>query len=238
MSEDNSAYWEQRACEEVPDVDTIIGGPVRKNKMTRAPGQFRQHQFTTSSCRLGLDAPCGYGKSLIPLAMESQVVGLDLSISMLKRCKLNLKTLHLQSDLIRGDLRALPFRPQTFDAALCLNSLYVIKPKYWLEILEGFNEVLVNGGELDFNLRMRSVIWSAHYAFGLFVALARVIYEIERFTHFVRLWDWLGFRRMRGNYVFFATSGSIKKILHRLPMKLIKAEGVEKRTFVLQRPST
>ena len=240
MLEDTSSYWEQLASEEIRDCDTVVGGPTRRKSVARAPpgsAPFLEHIFTLPNRRVILDAACGYGRYLVPLAEHLSIVGLDLSWSMLKRWKSNVKKLGLQAELVRADLRYLPFRDRSFDAVTCLNSLYYVKPEYWQEILRDFVRVLADGGELDFNLRMRRAIRSPHYGYGLFVALASVVYEMEKCRAFGRFWGSLGFRSMQGNFTSFTTKKRIRKLLEGLPISLIKTAGEDRRTYVLQKCS-
>ena len=63
-----------------------------------------------SSAELVLDLACGAGRHAAELERASaRVVGLDLSPAMLLRAQRR-----LQASLVRGDMRALPFRPGTF----------------------------------------------------------------------------------------------------------------------------
>jgi len=68
-----------------------------------------------------LDHCCRYGRLSIPLSAYTPVVGLDLSIYLLKAAKerakkANTKDIHL----VRADMRYLPFRSKVFDAVVNL----------------------------------------------------------------------------------------------------------------------
>jgi SAM-dependent methyltransferase len=69
-----------------------------------------------------LDAPCGYGRIAIPLARRGhRVTGLDLSRVQLDEARRRLDELPgVDLELVQGDLRALPFGDDSFDAVLNL----------------------------------------------------------------------------------------------------------------------
>jgi ubiquinone/menaquinone biosynthesis C-methylase UbiE len=68
-----------------------------------------------------LDAGCGTGRHVAPLAQRGyRVVGLDVSRTMLKQAQG--KSDRGAPRFVQGNLLALPFRDETFDAALCLES--------------------------------------------------------------------------------------------------------------------
>ncbi len=69
-----------------------------------------------SSAELVLDLACGAGRHAAELERAgARVVGLDLSPAMLLRAQRR-----LQASLVRGDMRALPFRPGTFGLVINL----------------------------------------------------------------------------------------------------------------------
>jgi len=146
-----------------------------------------------------------YGRYLVPFGKVSDAVGLDLSQSQLNRCNANLKRNQLPVELVRGDIRFLPFRADIFDAILCLNFLYLLEKRFWCRVLEQFANSLHENGELDVNMRMRREVWTKHYAFGILLLMERLVYEMEKNARISRLWKKLGFRTTHGLLAFFTT---------------------------------
>jgi SAM-dependent methyltransferase len=69
-----------------------------------------------------LDAGCGTGRHLVPLAERGyRVIGVDVSPAMLGVARASLTETGLASSLVRGDLCSLPFGP-VFGGILCLDS--------------------------------------------------------------------------------------------------------------------
>jgi ubiquinone/menaquinone biosynthesis C-methylase UbiE len=67
---------------------------------------------------LTLDHCCGPGRLSIPLSKDRSVVGLDLSRELLNRTKSRIDGIGAENlNLIRGDMRYLPFRSDLFDSA-------------------------------------------------------------------------------------------------------------------------
>jgi SAM-dependent methyltransferase len=95
-----------------------------------------------------LDAPCGFGRHAIPLAEAGfDVVGLDFSEPLLAEARSRLG--QGGPELVRGDLRALPFEAASFDAVLCLyNSLGYDGEEGDLQTLRELRRVLRTGGRL------------------------------------------------------------------------------------------
>jgi ubiquinone/menaquinone biosynthesis C-methylase UbiE len=74
-----------------------------------------------TSARRHLELGCGTGRLLIPLARTTGgLVGVDLSSEMLARARARLKRLPVATrpDLVRGDIRSLPFPDRCFDQVL------------------------------------------------------------------------------------------------------------------------
>jgi ubiquinone/menaquinone biosynthesis C-methylase UbiE len=72
-----------------------------------------------------LDLACGTGRHSIPLSMEGyNMVGLDVSTNLLKITKQRWNRLQL----VRGDMRFLPFKHQSFAAAISMDTSFGYLP--------------------------------------------------------------------------------------------------------------
>jgi SAM-dependent methyltransferase len=82
----------------------------------------RQIQFlknTLKKCDYVLDLACGSGRHSIPLSQQGYtVVGLDVSAKLLKIAKQRSSGVQV----VRGDLRALPFKSEAFAAAVSMDT--------------------------------------------------------------------------------------------------------------------
>lgn len=97
-----------------------------------------------------LDAGCGRGRHLIPLAGEGyRVTGLDISADMLSVCRDRLTRSGLDCALIESDLAALEVR-EGYDAILCLDSAlgYQLEDDRIIGALERFYRAIRPGGVL------------------------------------------------------------------------------------------
>lgn len=97
-----------------------------------------------------LDAGCGQGRHLIPLATAGyRLTGLDLSAEMLAVCRRRLEERGLDAALTEGDVAALD-ADQAYDAIVCLDSVicYLLDPERITDTLVAFRRALRPGGLL------------------------------------------------------------------------------------------
>jgi len=99
-----------------------------------------------------LDLACGFGKH-IPYFLKRgmKVSGLDISLDYLKFAWEKIpKTHRKKTGLIRGDMRSLPYKDESFDAVVCLfNSFGYFpnaKPNPYLGVLKEARRILKPGG--------------------------------------------------------------------------------------------
>jgi len=79
-------------------------------------------ELRLAGCRRVLDAGCGVGRHLLPLAQESfQVVGVDREASVLRVLKGRLQAAALSAPLLQADLRGLPVATRRFDLVVSIN---------------------------------------------------------------------------------------------------------------------
>lgn len=113
--------------------------------------QFIEQAFKRAGAvREILDAGCGTGRYLVPLAKQGyHLTGLDNSPEMLAQCVERLTELGLSATLVEQDLREW-HETERYDVIVCMNSViaYFLETGEMLEILSRFREALRPGGLL------------------------------------------------------------------------------------------
>jgi len=72
-----------------------------------------------------LDLGCGAGRNTLYLAEKGfEVHGIDVSETALKTTKKRLEKRKLKAELVKGDMKALPYSNSCFDAIICINAIY------------------------------------------------------------------------------------------------------------------
>ena len=100
---------------------------------------------------LTLDLGCGDGKGMVSILEDGiRVVGLDISRGALNLLRDRLSRGGLRSDLVRGDIRHLPFPPGSFDSVVCDFVLGHFVAADRVEAVEEVRRVLKPGGRLLF----------------------------------------------------------------------------------------
>lgn len=114
-----------------------------------------------------LELGCGTGRVALPLARNgSHIVGIDRSESMLSRARMRAQRLKLQSrlQLIRGDIRHLPFPDKTFPLVMApygiLQSL--LDEDLLRATLEDVNRVLARNGTFGLELVADLPAWDEY----------------------------------------------------------------------------
>jgi len=126
--EDTSEYWE-----------SLSADCSRSDEWTLGPSRTPHGKFADLKTTMLSDLVCsdirmvdlgaGYGKYTIPMAqLGAKIVSVDLSPFMIHKLRLNLNNNHLDVDVIRADLRCLPFRPRVFDGAVYALRLSAVFP--------------------------------------------------------------------------------------------------------------
>lgn len=94
-----------------------------------------------------LDLSCGTGRHVVPLSRDGyEVVGLDVSSSLLRIAKNRLGSIQL----VRADMRHLPFKPEAFTASVSMDTSlgYLPTPQDDVQSLKGLRETLLQEGLL------------------------------------------------------------------------------------------
>lgn len=99
--------------------------------------QLKFIESTLNTTGLVLDLACGTGRHLISLAEAGyRVVGLDVSPRLLRIAKLRWRG----ADLVRADMRFLPFKPEVFSATISMDASFGYLPSEE-DDLQSFKEV-------------------------------------------------------------------------------------------------
>jgi SAM-dependent methyltransferase len=98
-----------------------------------------------------LDLACGTGRHLISLAEDGySIVGLDLSLNLLKIAKKRKSDLQL----VRGDMRFLPFKSEAFSAAISMDTSFGYLPSEIEDIqsLIELSKTIIQGGVFNIDV--------------------------------------------------------------------------------------
>jgi SAM-dependent methyltransferase len=96
-----------------------------------------------------LDAGCGVGRQLLPLAAAGfQVLGVDLETQVLQVLSGRLTGAGLKAPLVRADLRRLPLAGGRFDLALSINVINHGDARAFRDFCRELDRVLAPGGDL------------------------------------------------------------------------------------------
>src|SRR5271157_2099506 len=107
--------------------------------------------------RLGLDAGCGVGRQLLPLAHQGfKVVGVDREAAVLRVLKTALTAEALPAPLLQADLRHLPFADGSFDLAISINVINHGYAATFRNYCRELVRVLKPGGRLFINVSPRA----------------------------------------------------------------------------------
>ncbi len=92
-----------------------------------------------------MDLACGTGRHLVPLSKEGfNMVGLDVSVNLLRIAKSRWHN----AQLVRADMRFLPFKPKAFAAAISMDTSFGYLPSEQddLQSLNELRAAMVSGG--------------------------------------------------------------------------------------------
>ncbi|MGA2523328.1 MAG: class I SAM-dependent methyltransferase [Candidatus Bathyarchaeia archaeon] len=104
-----------------------------------------------------LDVACGTGRHAIPLSKEGyDFVGLDISPNLLKIAKTRLSSMQL----VKADVRHLPFKPQAFAAAVSMDTSFGYLPteEEDMESLLELHQTIQKGGGLIIDVFNRKLL--------------------------------------------------------------------------------
>jgi ubiquinone/menaquinone biosynthesis C-methylase UbiE len=111
-----------------------------------------------------VDLACGHGRHALALAQRgSEVVGVDLVLALLARAQGLAVDLGVQADWIQGDMRRLPLRSGTFDAAILIDAFGFFETEEENEAVLGEAvRVLVPGGRFGMKVVNGGTVLAAY----------------------------------------------------------------------------
>lgn len=158
-----------------------------------------------------LDMGCGTGTVSLLLAEEGyKLVGLDLSIGMIRKAKEKASQAKMSIPFLHGDMRSLPFRDNSFDVVLSLyDSINYILEKEGLKMVFGeVRRVLKGKGTFIFDLATEwnilrnfdgrtfseehdsfSYIWTNEYDKSTRICTSRLMFSIKEGGRIRRLME-------------------------------------------------
>jgi SAM-dependent methyltransferase len=116
---------------------------------------------TLKKTSLTLDLACGTARHLNDLSRSGfDVVGLDISQSLLKIAKEQ----NPNAQLVRGDMRSLPFKARCFGAVVCMDASLGYLPNVQgdLEVFGEVKRILVGGGRFVVDVFNKELILSKY----------------------------------------------------------------------------
>ncbi|MEX2007810.1 MAG: class I SAM-dependent methyltransferase [Candidatus Levyibacteriota bacterium] len=144
-----SEYWSRRVLNK-PDISAVlnIGLPSVANSAFDDWFFYFLRKDLTKKMEI-LDAACGLGRVLVPLAKEGySITGLDLSDEMLKTCRKNLDEAGVghRIKLVHGSVDRLPFKNEEFDLVILSEILFHLPDENCVKAIEECSRVLKEGG--------------------------------------------------------------------------------------------
>jgi SAM-dependent methyltransferase len=136
--------------------DYFLAHPQRLGPSTAGEVSVIETALRLSAGARVLDLCCGYGRHTVPMAAKGyEVVGLDLSLDMLKAALGRAQANALAIKFVHGDMRDLNFR-DVFDGIYCFDSSFgfFTEPEN-LMVLRGVHDALKRGGRFVLDVANR-----------------------------------------------------------------------------------
>ena len=96
-----------------------------------------------------LDLGCGAGRHVLYFAEKNfEAYGIDVSDTAIKKTKERLEERKLKSnaELVKGDMKALPYTSSCFDAVICINTIYHQRKREMEKTISEIFRTLKKGG--------------------------------------------------------------------------------------------
>ena len=141
----------------MPDWGEIFSAPEMQGLQPNPEFLALLPELRRQGVRLGLDAGCGVGRQLLPLAHQGfRVVGVDREAAVLRVLKGKLAAAALPAPLLQADLRHLPFADGSFDLALSINVINHGYAATFRGYCRELDRILKPGGRLFINVSPRA----------------------------------------------------------------------------------
>jgi SAM-dependent methyltransferase len=129
-------------------------GLAAPGDLVRLEAEGLHNLLQLSSASRVIDIGCGHGRHAFALAERGvDVIGLDLTVALLKRAQHLAVELDRQARWVRGDMRRLPFRSGSAGAAIVLDALGFFETDEEHEtVLREAARVLTPGGRLGLKI--------------------------------------------------------------------------------------
>ncbi|MCX5888305.1 MAG: class I SAM-dependent methyltransferase [Deltaproteobacteria bacterium] len=141
----------------MPDWGEIFAAPAMQGLQPNPDFLALLPELWRNGVRRVLDAGCGVGRQLLPLARHGfQVVGVDREAAALRLLKENLAAATLPAALLLADLQRLPLAPGRFELVVSINVINHGNAATFRDYCRELDRVLKPGGRLFINVSPRA----------------------------------------------------------------------------------
>jgi SAM-dependent methyltransferase len=139
--------------------DFLVTDPVRSGRTTDLEVGLVEESLGVAAGGRILDLCCGYGRHTVPMADKGyEMVGLDLSLDMLRHALARAQAKNLSIKFVHGDIRDLNFE-EVFDGAYCLDTSFGFFTEHEnIAVLSGIFAALKRGGRFMLDVVNRDYI--------------------------------------------------------------------------------
>src|SRR3989344_1478211 len=127
-------------------------------QVNRLQVNFIRKELRKISAKKILEAGCGTGRMLLPLAEEFECHGIDPAKNMLEQIKANAKKHSIKVNVKKGDIEKIPYKSNTFDAVFTVHVLMHLPrhDKAFKEMLR----VVKSGGIVIMDFPNHESVWT------------------------------------------------------------------------------
>lgn len=172
----------------------------------RALGQINLSDMAVIDCMIellglkmtqrALDLGCGIGRISEYVAEQTgaEIIGIDLAERAIQAARQRVASKQTRVSYQVGDIEALHFEPQSFDAVFCVDSLYEMTVEQLIVILKRLRTLLRDGGQMAFtfgnNGRKGKRFQPSETKLGLALAELGYPFQVEDLTPYLNaMWQ-------------------------------------------------